>query len=459
MKIFISNNIVIESPTPKILHYIKKTLIVDNPVWHKNKRLGYGTYNIPRDLHFYKRDGEKYIIPFGCMNDLWKLHPVKKDFEASFEPLRACSYKSSIIPYPYQEKAIKSILRHRNGIVVMPAGSGKTQTAMESICRMGVKTLWITHTLDLLNQSKKRAKDNIDDIDIGVIASGKVHIGNHITFATVQTLSKLNILTHQSTWDMVVVDECHRICGTPASAGMFYDIIDNLSARYKIGLTATPYRAAKGTEVAMFSLLGPTIIEIDESVAKKMKAEIQPLYSDFEIDESCIKTDGTIDYMSLVESMIIDKNRNDIIIECLKAQKNHYVLILSDRLQHLEYLMNQCPVGEASMISGNSSKKAKDQRKKALIDIASGKIKYLFATYNLAKEGLDIPNLDRLIFATPKKDKATIVQSVGRIERIVDKKKTPVVYDIVDSSGYHKRLFTERKRYYKQNGNTIREEI
>ena len=45
----------------------------------------------------------------------------------------------------------------------MPAGSGKTQTALELIARLGYRALWITHTIDLLNQSYNRAKDNMEN--------------------------------------------------------------------------------------------------------------------------------------------------------------------------------------------------------------------------------------------------------------------------------------------------------
>ena len=118
-------------------------------------------------------------------------------------------------------------------------GSGKTQTALEMIARLGLKTLWITHTIDLLNKSYERAKNNFEDVGLGKIANGKIGIGTHITFATVQTLKSMDLQSYADTWDCVIVDECHRVCGTPAKAGMFYKVINKLVARYKYGLTAT----------------------------------------------------------------------------------------------------------------------------------------------------------------------------------------------------------------------------
>ena len=57
----------------------------------------------------------------------------------------------------------------------------------------------------------------------------------------------------------------------------------------------------------------------------------------------------------------------------------------------------------------------------------------LFATYSLAKEGLDIPRLDRLYLTTPQKDYAVVAQSVGRIARAFEGKGEPIVYDYVDN--------------------------
>ena len=56
----------------------------------------------------------------------------------------------------------------------------------------------------------------------------------------------------------------------------------------------------------------------------------------------------------------------------------------------------------------------------------------LFATYQLAKEGLDIPRLDRLVLATPTRNKVIVQQSIGRIQRPAPGKTGALVLDIVD---------------------------
>lgn len=456
MKVIIDNVIVIQNPSEEIQRYCKENLEIDNPQFAQNERLGFPTYNIPRRLYWYEKREENYILPFGCLKDLYKIYPIKEDYSLRFIEPKKLEYKSNINLYSYQKKAKDMALKSKNGVIVMPAGSGKTQTALQLISELGLKTLWITHTYDLLNQSFDRAKSNLEDVGLGKIAAGKIDIGTHITFATVQTLVKLDLSSFKNEFDCIIVDEGHRICGTPAQLGMFYKVINALSCRYKYALTATPFRNIKGTEKALFSLIGPIICEIPKEVVaeKTIKATIQPIYTDFKIPEEAQKTDGTIDYAKLTTILGEDERRNEIILDILKECKNNYTLVLGDRLTQLKYLQEN--IGYGVRIDGTmTSKKKKAQREQYIQDMRDGKENLLFATYGLAKEGLDIPRLDRLILASPHRDKATIIQSVGRVERKFEGKKTPLVYDIVDDTQFHNNMFKSRKTIYRKNGNKI----
>lgn len=456
MKVIIDNVIVIQNPSEEIQRYCKENLEIDNPQFAQNERLGFPTYNIPRRLYWYEKREENYILPFGCLKDLYKIYPIKEDYSLRFIEPKKLEYKSNIKLYSYQKKAKDMALKSKNGVIVMPAGSGKTQTALQLISELGLKTLWITHTYDLLNQSFDRAKSNLEDVGLGKIAAGKIDIGTHITFATVQTLVKLDLSSFKNEFDCIIVDEGHRICGTPAQLGMFYKVINALSCRYKYALTATPFRNIKGTEKALFSLIGPIICEIPKEVVaeKTIKATIQPIYTDFKIPEEAQKTDGTIDYAKLTTILGEDERRNEIILDILKECKNNYTLVLGDRLTQLKYLQEN--IGYGVRIDGTmTSKKKKAQREQYIQDMRDGKENLLFATYGLAKEGLDIPRLDRLILASPHRDKATIIQSVGRVERKFEGKKTPLVYDIVDDTQFHNNMFKSRKTIYRKNGNKI----
>lgn len=454
MKIIVSNNIRIVEPDEKIKDYAETNLVIKNPQYEQLQRLGKWTGNTPQYLVWYEIDGKDLILPFGVLMDLFKMYPLDK-FKNKIVLGNNVTYKSNIKLFDYQEKVVTKAINAKNGIIIMPAGSGKTQTALEIIARLGLKTLWISHTLDLINQSYNRANDNMESVGLGKIANGKVEIGTHITFATVQTLKSIDLQEYADTWDCVVVDEAHRICGTPASTGMFYKVINKLVARYKYGLTATPYRNVKGTEKAMFSLLGQPIIEIDKSVVadRIVQATIHKVTTNFdEIPDNCMEFDGTLKYSTLTTALAEDTKRNDLILDLLRQCKNEFSLVLADRVGQLYYLQKK--LGYGNVIDGKTKK---DIRENAIQEVRNGKVKVLFATYGLAKEGLDIPRLSRLILASPHRDKATIIQSVGRIERKFENKVNPIVYDLVEPIFYYENMWKSRKSYYRKNGNEILE--
>lgn len=218
MKISVSNVLRISNPTDEIMEYCKKELEIDNPQFLQNQRLGFPTYNIPRTLRWYETKGSDLVLPFGCIKDIYKLHPVAKDFNIKIlEPQIIMDYDSKIELFDYQREAKNKAIKAKNGVIVMPAGSGKTQTALQLINELGLKTLWLTHTLDLLNQSYDRAKNNFEGIKISKIANGKIDIAEHITFATVQTMVKMDLAQYKNEWDCIVVDEAHRVCRNSCS--------------------------------------------------------------------------------------------------------------------------------------------------------------------------------------------------------------------------------------------------
>ena len=83
-------------------------------------------------------------------------------------------------------------------------------------------------------------------------------------------------------------------------------------------------------------------------------------------------------------------------------------------------------------------------------DLNGGKMGCIFATYQLAKEGLDVPNLRYVVFATPEKDSTTVIQSVGRVSRKAIGKECGTVVDFVDSFGMFWKWAATRRGYYRK---------
>lgn len=461
MKVIISNEITIIEPTQEILDWCKQELVLPNPDYAKKERMGLWVGNTPRTLCLYKINGNSVILPVGAfkyIKPMIKTYKCEKSLDlANNEPV---DYDAKVNLYDYQEKAVEQMYNAGYGILQSPAGSGKTQMGIALAVKLGKKCLWLTHTQDLLKQSYDRASQYIDKSLLGTITAGKVNIGADITFATVQTLAKQDLTQYKYMWDVVIVDECHRVAGTPTSMTQFSKVISNLACRYKYGLSATVHRA-DGMIKCCYMLLGDVkCIVPDEAVKDKVMAvKIARVDTMCNMPMSALDTDGTINYTKLISSLANKKARNDDILMHIVSDAEHYHLILSDRLDQLYSIYESLPddlKAQASVIDGSmTSKKGKAEREQAIEDMRAGKKHFLFASYKLAKEGLDIPRLDRLHLATPQKDYAIIVQSVGRIARTFEGKEQPICFDYVDNFKMADNMYKLRCRHYKRCGCVI----
>lgn len=453
MRIVVRNEIYVTGYDEGLLDWCKKTLVITNPEYTKKQRMGKWLGNTPRYLYMYRVDGDTLILPHGKLNDII-LRYGNDAIRYEYPEIRSVDYGGSVELYDYQELAVDALADSRGGVLQSKAGSGKTQMGIALIAKLGCKALWLTHTKDLLKQSEDRAAQYFDRSLFGEITEGKVNIGKGITFATVQTLATQNLNLYRDSFDCIIVDECHRVAGTPTAATQFGKVIGSLNARYKYGLSATVHRA-DGLIIEMFSYLGNIAYTVpDEAVADKvMTVWVNRRDTGVHISPECLDTDGTLLYTNLISYLASNTRRNFLIANDLANNSNHYNLILSDRISHLQYLMSLLPAEMCVMVDGSmTSKKAKAERERAIEDMRSGKKRYLFATYKLAKEGLDIPRLDRLFLATPQKDYAIIVQSVGRIQRTFEGKSDPICYDYVDSIEYLARAYKKRCSHYRKCG-------
>lgn len=298
------------------------------------------------------------------------------------------------------------------------------------------------------------------------ITEGKCDVSGDIVFATVQTLIKFieKRTIPQDLFGMIIVDECHRVSVNPQSIQMFRNSIEYFAARYKIGLSATVHRA-DGLAKAIEKIIGKIIYKIEKDEndyvciyegkellrfpidAFQVPAKIKVVETDYDVYDKPVfsSNGGTLQYAPLITNLSMDKQRNKLIIKTLNSIKGS-TLILSDRVDQLKYLCTQ--VENGVQIDGNTPKK---EREKALEDVGKGKYKYLFASYNLAKEGLNIPILSNLVMATPVKDFAIVSQSIGRIQRPYEGKKIAQVYDFVDPVGMLYNFYAKRRSTYRKN--------
>ena len=461
MNTTIANRIYIEDPSMEIKRWAKDNMKFPNPEYEKKQRMGFWVGRTPRELQMYEWNGGTLILPFGVCKEIM---PMLRNTRVvcDFRQDSIINYGSKAMNlYDYQMGAVSAMIAAKYGILKATTGSGKTQMGIALIKGLRRRALWLCHTQDLLKQSRDRALEFIDPELIGTITEGKVNVGAGVTFATVQTMSRIELTQYRDYWDVVIVDECHRVSSSATTFTQYEKVLNHLSARHKYGLSATLERS-DGLIRATFALLGNIAYTVpDSEIADKvMSVKVRTVETDCDIDDDCLNDDGTVNYTKLIESLTTDWYRNKMIVNAIESEKGHSCLILSDRLAQLEELINMLPddmIEDSVFINGKmQSKKAKAARAQALEDMRIGKKKYLFASYSLAKEGLDVPCLDRLFLASPVKFSAVITQAVGRVRRTYPGKETPVVYDFVDSEiGFCRGSYKKRCTAYRKLGAEI----
>ena len=155
--------------------------------------------------------------------------------------------------------------------------------------------------------------------------------------------------------------------------------------------------------------------------------------------------------------MTQDDERFEKVIETIAdIPQGEPTIVLANRVAYLQRLEEEYDKRhggfEPSICLSNLGTSEKDRRlrKNSLSALNDGEIDCIFATYQLAKEGLDVPNLRYLVLATPEKDETTVIQSVGRVGRKAEGKEYGTVIDFVDDFGMYKGWAKKRANYYKK---------
>lgn len=463
MLIIISNIIEIREPTKEILDYCKQQLVFANPDYIKKQRMGFWIGRTPKTIKLYDLyDGNVYL-PLGCFKDIFRMYS-EVEYYHDYTVKVPRTIKSNITLRSYQEPCTKALKKHVNGIFVLPAGTGKTQIALQCASYLGQHTLFLTHTKELLNQSKQRCEDNLV-CTTSTITEGKCDPSGDIVFSTVQTL--VNVIDEreikQDEFGLIVVDECHHLATNAESVTMFEKCINYFTAKYKIGLTATLFRS-DGLEKTTEKILGDVIYELKKEGNElvgyyerkdivhvplekfQVPARVYMKNTNFKPSEECFDRSKRIMYTKLISVLTDDYDRNKLILDvCNRLQG--YTIIVSERVNQLKYL--QSKLDYSIMID---SKMKKKDREKIVEDFRSGKYKYLLATYSLIAEGFDVPMLENIVMASPIKDERLVIQSIGRCQRPYKDKKFANVYDFYDDVGVLYNAYKNRMKIYKREG-------
>lgn len=469
MKIILSNIIEIQEPDYKIIDYCKKQLTFNNPDYIKKQRMGFSIYKTPKTIKLYDCYNDNIYLPIGCFEDIWQLHPYKEDYK-DYSITKQRNIKSNIVLRNYQEPCADALKKYVNGIFVLPPGLGKTQIGLYCASYLKQKTLWLTHTKELLQQAKERCENNLE-CTTSSITEGKCDTSGDIVFATVQTLVGLvdKQEVKQNEFGLIIVDECHHLSTNAETVKMFEKCVNYFSARYKLGLTGTLHRA-DGLENTTTKIIGNVVYEVKKSADKKkligiyegkqilelpieqfqVPAQIHTLKTTYNVDNRDVfDRNSKIVFARLISDLCGDYDRNKLILNIIKSLKG-YSIVISERVEQLHYLSDNTP--NSICIDGKTNKKL---REKLIEEFREGKYKVLFASYSLVAEGLDVPMLENLVMASPVKDERLVVQSIGRCQRPYNNKKIANIYDLIDDVSLLDKFTRARKKVYKTEGWTV----
>ncbi len=350
----------------------------------------------------------------------------------------------------YQKKIMKDFLekfkQSKGGIFTIGCGGGKTHIAIYLMCYLKLKTLIITHAEFLENQIIDRITNNTNINEIGGFGSiyGKTIDTNHpIVMATVQSLSMKDYDEKIfSDFGLVIIDETHHMGGRT-----FHKAFYKINSPYMLGLTATP-RRSDGMFKVIHWYIGPQLYYEEQAPNPEVQCKIIKFSCKKEnenFQEYYLRGSDKINRSKMITNLTCIKSRNNTIVELIKymmKENGRKILVLSGRIDHLKTLEIKLNNADDTITTGLYI----GELKKRDLDISATK-QVIFASYQMAAEGLDIDALNTLILATPISD---IQQSIGRILRkqAGTYDVIPVIIDIVDNLNVFLGQSRKRKKYY-----------
>ena len=408
-------------------------LVIPNPKWLEAQNSGRSTWGINKFItNFFVMPNEDFIVPRGLFSWITKFC---KDFEIPytirddrtiFDHIDIDS--SKIVFRPYQLDGVSRLIANSSGVLVSPAGSGKTIMGLSLLPMLGQPTLWLTHTGPLATQAKERAEFFLPNIgEIGLIGDSKWKIGDVLTIGMVQTLVRRmeEASKIQDRFGMLIVDESHRV-----PSRTFSEVTGIFNPYYTYGLTATPYRRDR-LEALMFHALGEDKVVVDIKSVKEHGGIIVPTIRYREIRSK--EVDGNDIQKILRDNIVNNTKRNRIIVGDVvrEAAEGHFCIVISDRKEHCEMLFDLISKSweKTGIATGDYTKK---QVQEEIDRLNRREVTVLVATSALLGEGFDAAFLDRGFLAMPFRAEAKTEQFVGRIQRSAPEKEDAILYDYVD---------------------------
>ncbi|WP_324719934.1 DEAD/DEAH box helicase [Salinimicrobium sp. HB62] len=348
-------------------------------------------------------------------------------------------------PYPYQEEILSKLqsereVHHRNkNLLVAATGTGKTVISAFDFKRFylenpNAKFLFVAHRKEILQQAQITFQHVLRDSNFGELwVDGNEPERYTRLFASVQTLNnRLKRMTlGPNFYDYIIVDEVHHIKGDS-----YRPILKSFEPKILLGLTATPERMDGGDIAEDFHNKIAAEIRLPEALNRKLLSPFQYFALSDAIDLSTVNwRNGKYEVKELTKLYTENDRRvSDIIQNC-----EEYLTDVNDvqaigfcvSQEHARYMAEKFTIAGLKanyLVSSNSS-----ERESLRNQLLKKEINYLFVV-DIFNEGVDIPNIDTVLFLRPTESLTVFLQQLGRGLRLAENKDCLTVLDFVGNA-------------------------
>lgn len=373
-----------------------------------------------------------------------------------------------IILRDYQIEAINRGLIYCRGIFEVATGLGKTEIAIGITKALGLKTLFMVHTQDLLHQTYERFEERLDRKGkIGIIGDGRFEVDSDIVIATIQSLDrklfekneqgrsvinkKTGAETKQllNTFNIMFQDETHH-----SSAATWYRIgMFMHNAYYRFGLSGTPLKRDVLSNMKVMAITGDIIYSklAEEGIEEGYLSGIEVKIIDSLDDSLSVSMVADGEWQEIYDKAIVKSViRNTTIVDLAEKEfkLGKKILILVRIIEHGEILKRMLAERKIdfAFIHGGHESEVREEVKRNFNE----KGDFVLIASPIYDEGVDLPMVNVLIKASGGKSEVKTIQHVGRGLR--PKKENLIVYDFYDHSKFLEEHSQERIRVYKEEG-------
>ena len=332
-----------------------------------------------------------------------------------------------------KEDVFEILNRTGSILLCLHTGFGKTIFALYIASKIKMKTIVLCHRKIIIDQWYNAIQKYLPNVSVEILNPKKKPTAD-IVIGNVLTVPKCNegILSRDTFKDYgtLLLDEIHTVCTEQFSKALYH-----IYPKCVIGLSATPERS-DGMDKIIQLYIGP------EGVYKDMWRifNVYKLPTEF-TPEVLRNVDGSIDWNSALSSQANSKERNDLIVKCVRYFRSRKILILVKRKEHayqLKELMFQ--LGEDVDTFMESDKNANYE------------CRILIATYSKGGVGFDHPGLDMLIGAADVEE--NFMQYLGRVFR--KDNTAPIYLDLIDNNPIMKKHSLTRLKICTSVGGVVR---